>query len=301
MKKVLLAVCALLMATLAVAQNETVVINNTTPGKLAQTLGPEMYTITNLKVTGSINSDDVATLRTMAGFMPENVPSDWSESGEVISDYGHDTPLGNCAVLDLSEAHLVKGGKAYYTHEYLGDTYSIESDGKANKYMFDRCYKLVSLILPNELKRLPRQFVSRCPLLVNLQIGNNVTTIDESSLHGNPYLLSLTIPEGVTTMGRDACENNGIEELTLPNSLTTIDYFTFSNNTNLKTIHFGTGLKEIAYGAFKGCSGLENLDLSTSNVENIKSYAFSQCTSLTSIKFPSSLRQIYGSAFEGCI
>lgn len=298
MKKVLLAVCALLMATLAIAQNETVVINNTTPGKLAQTLGAEMYTITNLKVTGSINSDDVATLRKMAGFMPENVPSDWSESGEVISDYGHDTPLGNCAVLDLSEAHLVKGGKSYYTDERLGDTYLIESDGKANKYMFDRCYKLVSLILPNELKRLPRQFVSRCPLLVNLQIGNNVTTIDESSLHGNPHLLSLTIPEGVTTMGRDACESNGIEELTLPNSLTTIDYFTFSNNKNLKTIHFGTGLKEIAYGAFKGCSALENLDLSTSNIENIKSYAFSDCTSLTSVKFPSSLRQIYGNAFS---
>ena len=298
MKKILLAVCALLMATLAFAQDEPVVIDNTTPGKLAQTLGAEMYTITNLKVTGSINSDDVATLRTMAGFMPENVPSDWYESAEIISDYGHDTPLGNCAVLDLSEAHLVKGGKAYYTEEYLGDTYSIESDGKANNYMFDRCYKLVSLVLPNELKRLPRQFVSRCPLLVNLQIGNNVSTIDDYSIHGNPYLLSLTIPEGVTTMGRDACESNGIEELTLPNSLTTIDYFTFAFNTNLKTIHFGTGLKEIAYGAFKGCSGLENIDLSTSNIENIQSFAFSQCTSLSSVKFPSSLRQIYGNAFS---
>lgn len=298
MKKVLLAVCALLMATLAIAQNETVVINNTTPGKLAQTLGAEMYTITNLKVTGSINSDDVATLRKMAGFMPENVPSDWAESGETISDYGHDTPLGNCAVLDLSEAHLVKGGKSYYTDERLGDTYLIESDGKANKYMFDRCYKLVSLTLPNELKRLPRQFVSRCPLLVNLQIGNNVSTIDAYSIHENPYLLSLTIPEGVTTMGRDACESNGIEELTLPNSLNTIDYFTFANNTNLKTIHFGTGLKDIAWGAFKGCSGLENLDLSTSNIENIQSYAFSECTSLSSVKFPSSLRQIYGNAFS---
>lgn len=298
MKKVLLAVCALLMATLAIAQNETVVINNATPGKLAQTLGAEMYTITNLKVTGSINSDDVATLRKMAGFMPENVPSDWAESGEIISDYGHDTPLGNCAVLDLSGAHLVKGGKAYYTDERLGDTYLIESDGKANKYMFDRCYKLVSLILPNELKRLPRNFVSRCPLLVNLQIGNNVSTIDASSIHDNPYLLSLTIPEGVTTMGREACESNGIEELTLPNSLNTIDYFTFAYNTNLKTIHFGTGLKDIAWGAFKGCSALENLDLSTSNIENIQSYAFSECTSLSSVKFPSSLRQIYGNAFS---
>lgn len=298
MKKILLAVCALLMATLAFAQDEPVVINNTTPGKLAQTLGAEMYTITNLKVTGSINSDDVATLRTMAGFMPENVPSDWYESAEIISDYGHDTPLGNCAVLDLSEAHLVKGGKAYYTNEYLGDTYTIESDGKANNYMFDRCYKLVSLVLPNELKRLPRQFVSRCPLLVNLQIGNNVSTIDDYSIHDNPYLLSLTIPEGVTTMGRDACESNGIEELTLPNSLNTIDYFTFSDNTNLKTIHFGTGLKEIAYGAFKGCSGLQNLDMSTSNIESIQSYAFNGCTSLANVIFPSSLRQIYGNAFS---
>lgn len=298
MKKILLAVCALLMATLAFAQDEQVVIDNTTPGKLAQTLGAEMYTITNLKVTGNINSDDVATLRTMAGFMPENVPSDWAESGDIISDYGHDTPLGNCAVLDLSEAHLVKGGKAYYTDEYLGDTYSIKSDGKANKYMFDRCYKLVSLTLPNELKRLPRTFVSRCPLLVNLQIGNKVSIIDDYSIHDNPSLLSLTIPEGVTTIGREACGSNGIEELTLPNSLTTIDYFTFAFNTNLKTIHFGTGLKEIAHGAFKGCSGLENIDLSTCNIENIQSSAFSECTSLTSVKFPSSLRQIYGSAFS---
>lgn len=125
-----------------------------------------------------------------------------------------------------------------------------------------------------------------------------MSTIDAYSIHENPYLLSLTIPEGVTTMGRDACESNGIEELTLPNSLNTIDYFTFANNTNLKTIHFGTGLKDIAWGAFKGCSALENLDLSTSNIENIQSYAFSECTSLSSVKFPSSLRQIYGNAFS---
>lgn len=298
MKKILFAVCALLMATLAFAQDEPVVINNTTSGKLAQTLGAEMYTITNLKVTGSINSDDVATLRKMAGFMPENVPSDWAESGGIIYDYGHDTPLGNCAVLDLSEVHLVKGGKAYYTDERLGDTYMIESDGKANKYMFDRCYKLVSLTLPNELKGLPSQFVSRCPLLVNLQIGNNVSTIGDYSIHDNPCLLSLTIPEGVTTMGINACKSNGIEELKLPNSLNTIDKFTFSYNKSLKTIHFGTGLKEIAYGAFKGCSALENIDLSTSNIENIKLYAFTACTSLTSVKCPSSLRQIYGNAFS---
>lgn len=298
MKKFLFAVCALLMATLAFAQDEPVVINNTTPGKLAQTLGAEMNTITNLKVTGSINSDDVATLREMAGFMPENVPSDWDESRDIIYDYGHDTPLGNCAVLDLSEAHLVKGGKAYYTDERLGDTYMIESDGKANKYMFDRCYKLVSLTLPNELKGLPSQFVSRCPLLVNLQIGNNVSTIGDYSIHDNPCLLSLTIPEGVTTMGREACKSNGIEELTLPNSLNTIDYFTFSYNKNLKTIHFGTGLKEIAYGAFKECSALENIDLSTCNIENIQLYAFTACKSLTSVKCPSSLRRIYGHAFS---
>lgn len=298
MKKILFAVCALLMATLAFAQDEPVVINNTTSGKLAQTLGAEMYTITNLKVTGSINSDDVATLRKMAGFMPENVPSDWAESGGIIYDYGHDTPLGNCAVLDLSEVHLVKGGKAYYTDERLGDTYMIESDGKANKYMFDRCYKLVSLTLPNELKGLPSQFVSRCPLLVNLQIGNNVSTIGDYSIHDNPCLLSLTIPEGVTTMGINACKSNGIEELKLPNSLNTIDKFTFSYNKSLKTIHFGTGLKEIAYGAFKGCSAQENIDLSTSNIENIKLYAFTACTSLTSVKCPSSLRQIYGNAFS---
>ena len=78
MKKILLAVCALFAVTLAHAQDdEQLVVENTTPGKLAQQLGAEMYTITNLKVTGSINNADLKLLRQMAGYMPDIIPDDY--------------------------------------------------------------------------------------------------------------------------------------------------------------------------------------------------------------------------------
>ena len=173
MKKILLTVCCMLATVLAFAQDDQVTINVETAGTLAQELGPEMYTLTNLKVTGNLNSADIKTLRTMGGFMPDLVPSNW-EDDDPGTVYPHEDSQCVLAVLDISEAHLVKGGGVFFTDEYLGDTYSIEKDGRAPKYMFDRCYGLVSLTLPNELKTLPSHAVSRCPKLVSLNLGNSL-------------------------------------------------------------------------------------------------------------------------------
>lgn len=298
MKKILLAVCALLMATLAFAQDEPVVIDNTTPGKLAQLLGPEVYTITNLKVTGNINSADVKTLRMMGGFMPDQVPSDWTED-EVGTVYPHDDSPCVLAILDLSEVHLVKGGGVFFTDEYLGHTYSIEQDGRAPNYMFDRCYGLVSLILPNELKTLPGHVVSHCPKLVSLTLGNKLTKIEDYALVENTALMSLVIPEGVTELGYSSMADcTALEELTLPNSLTQMDKWAFSNCNSLKHVHFGTGLKEISHGAFKWCDGLEEIDLTGTNIETIGSYAFSSCTQLKKVTLNSGLKTIKSNAFS---
>ena len=312
MKKILLAVCALFAVTLAHAQDdEQLVVENTTPGKLAQQLGAELYTCTNLKVTGSINNADLKVLRQMAGFMPDIIPDDyWDDYARPAGnlnlaprkghgDLPHDPSECSLAILDVSEVHLVTGGGNFFEDEYLGTQYSIQKEGVAPDFMFERCYNLVSLKLPNELKKLPRYCVSHCDALVDLQLGDKIRTIDDYSLTNNANLLSLTIPEGVVSIGREGCSRNvALETLTLPSTLTEVGYFAFCCNYALQNINLGTGLKKLTYGAFKWCDGLEHVDLSDTNLEIIEAFAFSSCTSLETVKFPVTLISIGSSAFE---
>lgn len=299
MRKLLLFVCALFVAMAACAQDEPLVVNNETAGGLRQLLGAEYISCTNIKVTGVINGADVKCLREMAGFMPEKVPNDWDEQ-DPVSDYGHDESPCNCRVIDLSEAHIVKGGGPVYTDERLGTEYTIERDGQAPDFMFFKAYKLVSLTLPNELKKLPRYVAAYCPDLATVNIGPNVKTIGDFAIYSNPSMMSLSLPEGVKSLGREALSNNGYESLYLPGSITSVDYFVCENCDKLKNITFGEGYSVIGYGMFKWCDALENVDMSETAITSLATYAFSSCLSLKSISFPGTLKEIPGGAFDGC-
>lgn len=61
----------------------------------------------------------------------------------------------------------------------------------------------------------------------------------------------------------------------------------------------GKTVKAISQSAFKGCSNLTHITIST-GVTYISYYAFSNCTSLESIDIPDSVTSIRSSAFDGC-
>ena len=59
------------------------------------------------------------------------------------------------------------------------------------------------------------------------------------------------------------------------------------------------GVTEIGWGAFKGCTSLESIDIPNS-VTEIGGRAFQGCTSLESIVIPNSVTKISWNAFLGC-
>ena len=317
MKKHLLLIVSVLVSLSAQAQDEQLVINNTEPGRFAQLIGGEMYTATNIKVTGSINNADLKIIRQMAGFMPDIIPDDYWDGARQSTDiddedrvatsrasrraFEHGQSECSLAVLDLSEVHLVTGGQPFYEDAALGTQFSIEKDGTCPKHFMDRCYNLVSLKLPNEFRTLPSWAVSNCEVLVDLTVGTGTRTLDDYAINNNWSLLHVTLPEGLTKVGDESiARNESLISLELPNTLTTVAKFAFCANSDLQSVTFGTGLKEVAYGMFKWCYSLESIDLSNSSVETIGSYAFSNCTGIKSVKFPSSLRTIGAYAFEVC-
>ena len=104
----------------------------TLPDKI---VSAKKYKLTNIKIVGEINGTDLCFIREMAG---KDV-------------YGNGT-AGKLAILDLSEAKIVKGGNSYY----YGNSYSYyypyyTSDDVIGEFAFYNCSSLTSVTIPSSV------------------------------------------------------------------------------------------------------------------------------------------------------
>lgn len=93
--------------------------------------------------------------------------------------------------------------------------------------------------------------------------------------------------------------NKTIEEIEIPEGVTTIPNKLFRDCSKLKNIKLPTTLTTITAYEFEHCSSLEKIEI-PENVKSIGTYAFSNCVDLKKVKLPSSLNSIGDSAFNGC-
>ena len=121
---------------------------------------------------------------------------------------------------------------------------------------------------------------------------------NNSSIGGN-----LTIPNSVTTIEQFAFYNcNGLDDsLTLPNNLQSLGYAAFGSCEGITgTLTIPSTLNEIGESAFVSCSGFTTLIIED-GVSIIGKTAFQDCSGLTgTLTIPNSMVTIRGSAFKGC-
>ncbi len=111
---------------------------------------------------------------------------------------------------------------------------------------------------------------------------------------------SLVIEEGVTSISNSAfqgCIN--LTSVSLPDSLTHMDYCVFGGCSMLESITIPEGVTSIEPYLFDGCKNLKNVTIPDS-VTSIGFWAFSNCTSLESIALPAGLTSIGNAAFYHC-
>lgn len=113
----------------------------------------------------------------------------------------------------------------------------------------------------------------------------------------------VTIPkyykgEPIHTIASEAFYGKAVYELTIPETVKTIDEFAFCNSGQLETINFSEGLETIGDYAFHTCYELNNLKLPAS-VEHIGEAVFAYCRSLTELSVDSA-NEKYRSE-SGCI
>ena len=234
-------------------------------------------------------------------------------------------------------------------------------------YAFCNCSSMTSITLPNSVTTIGNYAFSGCSSMTSVTISNNLKTIEQYAFEDCSNLTSVTIPNSVTSIGNCAFENCknltsiivetnntkydsrdncnaiiesksntliiGCKNTVIPNSVTTIGDFAFSNCSSMTSVTIPNSVTYIGLAAFQNCLSLSSIVVEANNmkydsrnncnaiiettsnklilgckntiipngVEIISGKAFSNCIGLTSIVIPNSITSIQSFAFYGCI
>ena len=299
------------------ADDDTSMTLNVEAGTLSSLIpASKMYEITDLKLSGELNVEDLKVIRRM-GACRKSMEEEWYD--------------GHLQHLDISDAEFVGDGMFVY---YYNNS-SLIANFTDRNFLFAGMQSLQTIQLPNSMKKVGECTFWECSNLVSVTLPSELTTIDYDAFFqvgpnlmsikidkNNPYYYSdgailfnkdkskivlatktldaYSIPASVTQIQSYAFAGcKSLIYLTLPSGLTQIEEGTFSECSSLWSLKLPSGITQIGNDAFEGCSKLSSLTL-PSGLTQIGNSAFSDCSSLQSIELPSGITQIGEDAFSGC-
>ena len=140
---------------------------------------------------------------------------------------------GNAASVTIPNT-LDVNGRSYNVTSIAADAF----DG--NRYV-------TTLTLPQYLNDIPDGFLDGNSNISNLNVNANNTTFSSTNgvLYNKDASILVRYPNGKTAM-----------TFTIPNTVKTIGYRSFANQTNISTIYMSSALESIGAYAFDGCTNL---------------------------------------------
>ena len=291
--------------------------------------GYDKTTITALKITGPLNSDDIATIKGLSQLTIldlENADLEELPSGifsaenskllisiilpKTLKKIGDDA-FYNCSGLkgnlEIPSSVISIGRAAFYNCSGLRGELKIPSGVTSiGGSAFSGCSGFTGeLTLPPSITSIEAEAFSGCSGFTGeLNLPSGITSIEARAFYNCSGLRGeLKIPSGVTSIGGSAFSGcSGFTgELTLPSGITSIGGSAFWGCSGFTgELRIPLGVTSIESGAFSGCSGLKGLVIPPS-VTSIGEWAFYECSGFTGeLNIPSGVTSIGGSAFSGC-
>ena len=151
------------------------------------------------------------------------------------------------------------------------------------------------------------KYQEACDLLSNVGMRYEKIGIAYAAMARGDYksaaqngLKHIKLPEGMTEIESYLFSNcTELESIVIPSTVTVIEVYAFSGCTNLKTVHMGDSVIEISSYAFKNCKSLKSITL-PEGLTFINIGAFEGCTSLKSIVLPDEVTYVGNRLFYGC-
>ena len=146
----------------------------------------------------------------------------------------------------------------------------------------------------------PESFYSSRSALTTVNIGPGVKTISKNAFRENAKMTKLNIDPDVSdlTIGYSAFYNcDGMETLSLPKGVTTLEEWAFENIDSLRTVTFATGsqITSMGKGVFRDCKMMESINIEAcTQLKNFPEQLFYNCPSLKSLTVPASVESFGG-------
>jgi len=279
---------AALPSTVNAKTGETLKVSVETYGMLEEKLSEYTEPYSTLVISGFIDESDFETIY------------DYIEKWELYS-------------LDLTDAHPL--------HKRIPDFAFFNPDIQDPNNSFDleqvKRLSLREIKLPDETEEFGEACFAALDL-VEFEMPQNLKTLGRRSFCLTSIFRNIDIPEGVTVIPEECFDSADIQGVSLPASVTSVEYAAFLKCEAYKVV-FSEGLQKIgrsAFGnmdnvsevilpqsctdlgiaAFYGCDRLERFEFGD-DVEVIEGDILAACRALKEVKLPSNLRKIEASAF----
>lgn len=242
-----------------------------------------------------------------------------------LQTIGDNSFFGCTALREVTLASgLVKVGDYAFAESGLLHMTLPSGTAELGSYAFSGCRSLVSLSLPESLTAIPASLCFSCDKLREITLPKETVSIGRDAFSYCLALEEITVPERVRSIGAHAfayctalervyylaadCLVSGslaepvfrgcvvLSELALGARVSYLPDGLCYGLSSLKSIRFGTALREIGRSAFEGCSTLASVSLPEGLI-TVGESAFYRCPSLLAIKLPKSLESAGKYAF----
>lgn len=272
---------------------------------------------------------NVTSIETDAFFSCKNLTSINIPEGVITIGARAFGSCSNLASLILPEGVASIGEGAFRFCTKLTSINIPEGVTSIEDFTFQGCSTLTSINIPEGVTTIGENAFSNCTSLTSINLPEGITSIG-SFAFAYARLTTIHIPESVTSIGDNPFRScTTLESITgkftspdglflmkdgkliatapasmngdiaIPDSVTSIGVYAFSNCTDLISTNIPEGVTLIDVGTFYSCTNLVSIGI-PEGVISIETNAFRFCHNLTSINIPESVTSIAVSAFQNC-